>query len=824
MNADRNPSTNPSRSCPVATRRRGKVAGTTLAAALGVVLLAIPALSVVAQDDPEAATLILKPTAPATPPEVQALADDHAVHVERIEQLRRGGRLLLIHLHSGADPTEAMQDLGDDPRVKRVSRNLPMTLDGITDDPRLPQQWGLDNGGIDIGFAAVYAPASGDDPVLVAVLDTGVDLDHPDLEDRLVDGIDLVDHDGLPDDTDGHGTLVASIIAAATDNAIGMAGVCADCKVLPVRISAGSRFDEAALIAGIDEVIHHEPRVRVINISSGLEPGAHSIHLHEAVQDAVAAGITVIAASGNDGIDLLREPAAYAETIAVGAIDPGGTLAGFSNAGEPLDLSAPGVDILAAYPPELGGDGYVRADGTSFSAPFATGVVGLMLAAEPDLAPETIRNRLAAAAQDRVGVPEQDGPGWDPGHGWGLLDADAALHALPPLAAPAEPTLIAADENPTGRIRLSWIEEPDATDYRVYRGSGPDGEMALVGHAAGGDGFIDRLLPAQGGEVWYRLAAANGAGESPRSWPIAGPLVCPAPILSGLANGSLHAGVRLHWQPVEGATGYRVYRSRNQHEIGDTIAEVDVGTYDDRLPGDWSDYYYRIGALVPGCIENPSRPIPASHGGYIGAPAGVSASENGFGWIEIRWDPVPGANGYRLYRAESPDGPWTLRHHILDDPFVWSPGERPIETRFMDLSAPEGRSFYRVKALRSVGSTGYHSGPFSAVVSGWSRPLWQLHPIEIERPLPTLIQPPPRIEVPKPIEIHQPLRIEIPKPIEILRPMRIEVPRLIEILTPVRIDVPTPIEIIKPVRIDVLKPIEILRPVRIDLPPVLRLP
>lgn len=244
-------------------------------------------------------TLILKPVTPLTPMAAEALAADHRIHVARVSLLRRSGKALLVELSPGADRTEAIAALRDDPR--------------------------------------------------------------------------------------GHGTMVAGIIAAKAGDGFGMAGVCAPCRILPVRITAGDSFEVAVLIDAIDQVIKYRPQV--INISAGLEPGLKVSALRDVVRDAVAAGITVVVAAGNDGGDVLGEPAAYPETIAVGAIARTGHRTTFSSRGEQLDLSAPGVDILSSVPADLGAGDHSSGSGTSYAVPFVAGVAGLMKAAEPDLMP-----------------------------------------------------------------------------------------------------------------------------------------------------------------------------------------------------------------------------------------------------------------------------------------------------------------------------------------------------------------------------------------------------------------------------------------------------
>jgi len=221
-----------------------------------------------------------------------------------------------------------------------------------------------------------------------------------------------------------HGTFVASIAGANTDNTEGMAGVCWACAIMPIKVmdqtGNGSMADVAA---GIDWAVAHG--AKVINLSLG--SGAGNLTLQASVDNAWNAGAIVVGASGNDNGPVLF-PAAYANALAVGANDQAGARASFSNFGPELDVMAPGAGVLGALC-SCGSyaGGYGIGDGTSFAAPHASGVAGLMISAGIT-DKNTIVSRLKSTATD------MDVAGVDNNTGWGRINAAAAVGDVTPPA------------------------------------------------------------------------------------------------------------------------------------------------------------------------------------------------------------------------------------------------------------------------------------------------------------------------------------------------------------------------------------------------------
>lgn len=290
------------------------------------------------------------------------------------------------------------------------------------DTVRLPQAWDL---------------SKGSTSQVVAVVDTGVDGGHPDLQGVTVEGYNALTGTvvaaGTNSDDNGHGSMVAGIAAANTDNGIGVAGAAWTARVMPVKVlrSDGRGYD-SDIAAGIMWAADHG--ATIVNLSLG--GPANSAVLHDAVNYATDRGALVVAAAGNYGSDLSVYPAAFPEVLAVGATDKTGSLTYFSSWGEHLDVAAPGFDIVSTGLNQ----GYVIGDGTSFAAPIASGVAALVRTAYPSWTPAQVMAQLRSTARDA-------GPwGIDPYYGYGVLDAYHAVGGTPGAQFPT-PALGASEPN-----------------------------------------------------------------------------------------------------------------------------------------------------------------------------------------------------------------------------------------------------------------------------------------------------------------------------------------------------------------------------------------
>lgn len=233
--------------------------------------------------------------------------------------------------------------------------------------------------------------------VKVAILDTGIDTDHPDLDDNLAGCLNFISSPWWYrwrdcSDDHGHGTHVAGIIAAE-NNDFGVVGVAPESRIYAVKVlnRDGSGY-LSDVIAGLDWAIREN--MDIVNLSLGTP--SDILSFHEAVQRVAAAGIVQVAAAGNSGPsdDTVEYPAHYPEVIAVAALDQANQVASQSSRGPELDLAAPGVSVSSTFPNNT----YRILSGTSMSAPHVTGVVALRLALFPNEDPATIENILEAHA------------------------------------------------------------------------------------------------------------------------------------------------------------------------------------------------------------------------------------------------------------------------------------------------------------------------------------------------------------------------------------------------------------------------------------------
>lgn len=234
--------------------------------------------------------------------------------------------------------------------------------------------------------------SQGSAAVTVAVLDTGIALTHPELRHALLPGYDFVNivegaetfigdylkADANPADEVGHGTHVAGIIAGAGNQM--PKGVAPRCRILPIRVlaalSRGGRRVGAGLVENINAGVKYaiDQGAQVINMSLGVRHEGGGLPHQEVIDYAKRKGVTIVAASGNDGQERLYYPGAFESVIAVGAMDAQGEVADFSTFGEQVSFIAPGVDVYSASLDS----GYAFSTGTSHAAPFVAGVVALL--------------------------------------------------------------------------------------------------------------------------------------------------------------------------------------------------------------------------------------------------------------------------------------------------------------------------------------------------------------------------------------------------------------------------------------------------------------
>ncbi|SDY01083.1 S8 family peptidase [Salimicrobium album] len=278
-----------------------------------------------------------------------------------------------------------LKALSHNPNVEFAEPNYTLEATAAPSDPLYSYQYGPEN----TNTPEAWNTTSGSASQEIAVIDTGVDYTHPDLDDKTIRGYDFVQNDHDPDDQNGHGTHVAGTAAAETNNGTGVAGMAPDTNILAVRAldanGSGSLNDIADAIR-----YSADAGAEVINLSLGCDCSTKT--LKDAVDYAWNKGAVVVAAAGNDGVSTTFEPASYENALAVGAVDSNNNVASFSNYGAWVDVTAPGVDIVST----VLNDGYSSYSGTSMASPHVAGLAGL-LAAQGDSNAE-IRSAIEQSA------------------------------------------------------------------------------------------------------------------------------------------------------------------------------------------------------------------------------------------------------------------------------------------------------------------------------------------------------------------------------------------------------------------------------------------
>ena len=400
------------------------------------------------------------PTAAAERRQQRAgLAEEYATRVSRgmsREQRRKYQTLL------------ALKRLAHDPRVATAEANVLRYPHLAPNDPLYGPQWHYPA----ISLPAAWdlttgAPGPGEDDIIVAVVDTGVLLNHPDLQGQLVAGYDFIsdpvrarDGDGIDDNPNDegdlafagassfHGTHVAGTVAARTNNAAGVAGVAWDARIMPLRalgVDGGSTFDVIQAVrfaAGLSNDSGTFPArpADIINLSLGSSFFSQS---EQNVFDQVRArGIIVIASAGNESTSAASYPAGYDGVISVSATDINSALAPYSNFGSSIDVAAPGGYNLTDQNGDGIGDGvvstladdsdptgvqfgYAALSGTSMSAPHVAGVAALMKSVHANLTPDEFSLALLAGdLSNDLGTPGRDNQ-----FGSGLINAQKSVLA-----------------------------------------------------------------------------------------------------------------------------------------------------------------------------------------------------------------------------------------------------------------------------------------------------------------------------------------------------------------------------------------------------------
>jgi len=388
----------------------------------------------------------------------------------------------------GGEPDGVLALLRADPRVRYAERDGIVRASRVPNDEFLPTQWSVTK----THAEQAWDLSTGSSQVVVAILDTGIDPTQPDLRGKLVAGYDYVNNDQDPSDDNGHGTAVAGVVAANSDNGIGVAGYCWACRLMPVKVlgADGTGF-ASGLAQGIIWATDHGARV----INASLGSPVDDLTLAAAAQYAWGHGVLVVAAAGNESSLTPDYPAALANVLSVSASDQSDRLYGFSNSG--ASVAAPGENSTTGL-----GTSYVSFLGTSSAAPVVSGIAALAFSLVPGAMPGQVEQAIETSAVPIPGVAS------------GRVDAYATLHTLAPALAPTGTPVAPGQAQQEGGGSGT---RAGATSTKIVTGRLRRGRNASVVLATGA-GLLRATARARTGRptIGIRLLAAGRVTASAR--------------------------------------------------------------------------------------------------------------------------------------------------------------------------------------------------------------------------------------------------------------------------------------------------------------------
>ena len=416
---------------------------------------------------------------------------------------------------------------------------------GNPDDPGFAYQWGMTT----VQAPQAWDVTTGSSSINIAILDTGVDVEHPDLADKIVANINFSDSP-TSDDVYGHGTHVAGIAAADTNNGIGVAGLGSDSRIMNVKVLGDTgRGVYSSVASGI--VWAADNGADIINMSLG--GTADSQALKDAVDYAWSKGVVVVVAAGNNGKSDLFYPAAYANCIAVAATDANDERPLWSNYGSWVDIAAPGRQIYST----LAGDSYGYMSGTSMASPLVAGLAALVFTTVSDTngdgkLNDEVRSRIEATC-DNIGVS---------GIGHGRINAARAVGGVPVLPG----TISGQVTNAGDGSAISAVRVSDGTRYDF---TDPLGKYAIDGVPPGAYQVVASRDGYESSSLTVTVSEGNTAmANLSLTW-----IIVPGTITGSVTDAGSGS-------PIAGATVTDGTRATTTDASGEyTIANVPPGAY-----------------------------------------------------------------------------------------------------------------------------------------------------------------------------------------------------------------------------------------------------
>lgn len=416
----------------------------------------------------EEGTVLVKYKDSTSDAEQQKIESAEAVKVEeKVDALDTK----VLQTTSGQDSHQLLSEFRQDnsDKIEYAELNGRMEPLYVPNDPEYPTQWGLPK----IQAAEGWDKTKGSPGITVAVIDTGVNSAHPDLKNKLVPGFNTVYNNTDTADTHGHGTLMAGIAGAQTGNALGVAGVGIETKIMPMRISINGYAYWSDMAEAIIWAADHGAKVMSISFGGS----SSSATLQSAVDYAWGKGVFIAASAGNSNSSSPSYPAAANHVVSVGATDQNDQKASFSNYGPTVDVTSPGVSIKST---NMAGS-YSSVSGTSPACPFVAGLASLVLAQKPQYTSTQVESII------KLNTDDLGAAGRDDIFGWGRINANKTLAVNAPTPPPPYGNIVGKVTNAEDNLPLIGAKLSALKDGReaATATATADGSYQLVNLASG---------------------------------------------------------------------------------------------------------------------------------------------------------------------------------------------------------------------------------------------------------------------------------------------------------------------------------------------------
>ena len=613
--------------------------------------------------------------------------------------------------------------------------------EAVTNDPRLSLQWHLDK----IQAGNVWDVTYGDAAVRVAVIDTGVQADHPDLSGQIAAQADMVTGDGVAEDDNGHGTHVAGIIAAIGNNGEGGVGIAPDTQLIAVDVFSESNgkwtATTANIIAGIEFAVDNGAKVINLSLGSYSEDTAEN----DAVDAAAAAGVVVVASAGNESTSAAHYPSDVDSVLGVIATDWNDSIASYSNYGAAKDISAPGGSVTTSVNSRIlstyKGSQYAWMAGTSMASPVVAGVAALVWSVDPSLTAEEVKSLICETAVDLGAI------GRDSYYGFGRVNAKAAM--LTALKAEGitsgdyeyvvndgDATITIINYNGAGSEVMTV---PDTIDGYTVTGIGtlayyniptlvtvllPESITDIGQSAFGFCGSLEAVIFSgdapdtvsddafeftHNNLCFYYYPARDGWSEPDWEGYASKAIYQDAPNTS--ASSPAFDRITVTWNAVPNAGGYEVYQATQKNGTYSRIYTASSGgtvSYTKTKLTYGKTYYYKVRAFVKAGAVNlyGDESAVCSAAPVLGAPS-ISLAATSFTSIRASWKVVGGASGYQVWYATQKFGTYSLK-------YTSSSGSAGSWTK--NGLTPDKTYYYKVRAFRLENGVKVY-GPDSTIQS-----------------------------------------------------------------------------------------------------------